>query len=105
MQDRRYQDLNLGFRHFFARKVLFVKYASAYVLLPGGFGTLDELAEILTLVQTGKTRRIPIVLVDGKFWDGLIQWFRRRFHPSGDFFVARKFLISLRNFVPGRTGV
>jgi uncharacterized protein (TIGR00730 family) len=71
-----YQDLGLSFRHFFARKVMFVKYASAYVVLPGGFGTLDELAEILTLVQTGKTRRIPIILVDSKFWHGLIQWFR-----------------------------
>ena len=71
-----YQDLGLSFRHFFARKVMFVKFASAYVVLPGGFGTLDELAEILTLVQTGKTRRIPIILVDSKFWHGLIQWFR-----------------------------
>lgn len=71
-----YQDISLSFRHFFSRKVMFVKYASAYVVLPGGFGTLDELAEILTLVQTGKTRRIPIVLVNGKFWSGLIEWFR-----------------------------
>ncbi|MGM0553359.1 MAG: TIGR00730 family Rossman fold protein [Pseudomonadota bacterium] len=70
-----YQDLGLGFRHFFSRKVMFVKYASAYVVLPGGFGTLDELAEILTLVQTGKTRRIPVVLVGSTFWRGLLQWF------------------------------
>jgi uncharacterized protein (TIGR00730 family) len=71
-----YQDVSLSFRHFFTRKVMFVKYASAYVVLPGGFGTLDELAEILTLVQTGKTRRIPIILVNSEFWEGLIQWFR-----------------------------
>lgn len=71
-----YQDISLGFRHFFSRKVMFVKYASAYVVLPGGFGTLDELAEILTLVQTGKTRAIPIILVDSPFWQGLIEWFR-----------------------------
>ena len=71
-----YQDISLGFRHFFSRKVMFVKYASAYVVLPGGFGTLDELAEILTLVQTGKTRRIPIILVHSPFWKGLIDWFR-----------------------------
>ncbi len=70
-----YQDLSLHFKHFFARKVMFVKYASAYVVLPGGFGTLDELAEILTLVQTGKTRRIPIILVGSTFWWGLLEWF------------------------------
>ena len=71
-----YQDISLNFRHFFSRKVMFVKYASAYVVLPGGFGTLDEMAEILTLVQTGKTRRIPIILVGSKFWAGLIDWFK-----------------------------
>lgn len=72
-----YQDISLGFRHFFSRKVMFVKYASAYVVLPGGFGTLDELAEILTLVQTGKTRKIPIILVHTPFWQGLIDWFKQ----------------------------
>ncbi len=71
-----YQDVSLHFRHFFSRKVMFVKYASAYVVLPGGFGTLDELAEILTLVQTGKTPRIPIILVGSGFWRGLLAWFR-----------------------------
>ena len=71
-----YQDVALAFRHFFSRKVMFVKHASAYVVLPGGFGTLDELAEILTLVQTGKTRRIPIILVGSAFWRGLVDWFR-----------------------------
>lgn len=71
-----YQDIRLSFRHFFSRKVMFVKYAAAYVVMPGGFGTLDEMAEILTLVQTGKTRRIPIILVHSPFWQGLIDWFR-----------------------------
>lgn len=71
-----YQDISLSFRHFFSRKVMFVKYAAAYVVLPGGFGTLDELAEILTLIQTGKTRRIPIILVHRPFWEGLLTWFR-----------------------------
>lgn len=71
-----HQDISLYFRHFFTRKVMFVKYASAYVVLPGGFGTLDELAEILTLVQTGKSRRIPVILVGSRFWQGLIQWFQ-----------------------------
>jgi uncharacterized protein (TIGR00730 family) len=71
-----YQNISLRFRHFFSRKVMFVKYASAYVVLPGGFGTLDELAEILTLVQTERTRRIPIILVGSTYWAGLIEWFK-----------------------------
>ena len=71
-----YQDLSLTFEHFFARKVMFVKYAAGYVVLPGGFGTLDELAEILTLVQTGKSKRIPIILLHSAFWEGLLDWFR-----------------------------
>ena len=71
-----YQDISLSFRHFFSRKVMFVKYAAAYVVMPGGFGTLDELAEILTLVQTGKTRRIPIILVHTPYWEGFIQWLK-----------------------------
>ncbi|MCK5811142.1 MAG: TIGR00730 family Rossman fold protein [Cocleimonas sp.] len=78
-----YQDISLYFRHFFSRKVMFVKYASAYVVMPGGFGTLDELAEILTLIQTGKTRRIPIVLVDTAFWQGLIDWFTQTLVKEG----------------------
>ena len=78
-----YQDIALHFRHFFSRKVMFVKYASAYVVLPGGFGTLDELAEILTLVQTGKTRRIPIILMQSDFWAGLVDWFRERLVAEG----------------------
>jgi uncharacterized protein (TIGR00730 family) len=71
-----YQDISLTFRHFFSRKVMFVKYASAYVVMPGGFGTLDELIEIMTLVQTGKTRKIPIILLHKPFWEGLIDWFK-----------------------------
>jgi uncharacterized protein (TIGR00730 family) len=78
-----YQDISLSFRHFFSRKVMFVKYAAAYVVLPGGFGTLDELAEILTLVQTGKTRRIPIILVHSPFWNKLIDWFRETLVEEG----------------------
>lgn len=79
----RFQDISLVFRHFFSRKVMFVKHASAYVVLPGGFGTLDELAEILTLVQTGKTRRIPIVLVGAQFWTPLVDWFRDTLVTAG----------------------
>jgi len=70
-----YQDIGVTFKYFFARKVMFVKYASAYVVMPGGFGTLDELAEILTLIQTGKTKRFPIILFGSEFWEGLTDWF------------------------------
>ena len=62
-----YQNVSLYFRHFFTRKIMFVKYASAYVVLPGGFGTLDELAEILTLIRTRKSRQIPVILVNTGF--------------------------------------
>ncbi|MBV8657078.1 MAG: TIGR00730 family Rossman fold protein [Burkholderiales bacterium] len=71
-----YQDVSQSFRHFFARKVMFVKNATAYVVMPGGYGTLDELTEALTLIQTGKSRRIPIILVGSKFWGGLLEWFK-----------------------------
>lgn len=78
-----WQDISLSFRHFFARKVAFVKYADAYVVMPGGFGTLDELTEVLTLIQTGKTRRIPVVLVGTAFWRGLLDWFRSQLLANG----------------------
>ncbi len=71
-----YQNISQTFHHFFTRKVMFVKFASAYVVMPGGFGTLDELMESLTLVQTGKTRRMPIILVGSKFWGGMVEWFK-----------------------------
>lgn len=71
-----FQDVSLTFQHFFARKTMFVKYAAAYVVMPGGFGTLDELSEALTLIQTGKIRRIPIILVGSDFWKGLVEWFK-----------------------------
>jgi uncharacterized protein (TIGR00730 family) len=78
-----YQDISQTFHHFFARKVMFVKYAAAYVVMPGGFGTLDELMEALTLVQTGKTQRIPIILVKSQFWAGMLEWFRDRLVSEG----------------------
>lgn len=78
-----YQDISQTFRHFFARKYMFVRFASAYVVMPGGFGTLDELMEALTLVQTGKSRRIPIILVHTPFWRGMIDWFRERLVDEG----------------------
>jgi uncharacterized protein (TIGR00730 family) len=74
----RYQDISLRFKHFFARKVMFVKFATAFIILPGGFGTLDELFEALTLVQTGKTRKMPIILMHSPYWRGLTEWIRER---------------------------
>ncbi len=71
-----YQDVSHHFKHFFMRKVMFVKYASAYVVMPGGFGTLDEVMEAITLVQTGKTLKIPIILVCEPFWRGLVDWIK-----------------------------
>lgn len=73
-----YQDISQTFRHFFARKYMFVRFASAYVVMPGGFGTLDELMEALTLIQTGKGRKIPLILVGSAFWGGMIEWFKDR---------------------------
>ena len=78
-----YQDISQSFRHFFARKYMFVRFANAYVVMPGGFGTLDELLEALTLIQTGKSRRIPIILVHSPFWSGLIDWFRSTLVSEG----------------------
>jgi uncharacterized protein (TIGR00730 family) len=71
-----YVNVPLRFRHFFARKVMFVRYASAFVVGPGGFGTLDELFEALTLIQTATIRHFPVILLDGHQWDGLLQWLR-----------------------------
>ncbi len=73
-----YLDVSLRFRHFFARKVMFVRYASAFVIAPGGFGTLDELFEALTLIQTATIRHFPVVLLGGSEWDGLLDWLRAR---------------------------
>ncbi|MDB6096564.1 MAG: family Rossman fold protein [Francisellaceae bacterium] len=81
--NNKYQDISLRFRHFFTRKVMFVKYATAFVVMPGGFGTLDELAEILTLIQTGKAKRIPVILVVKDFWKDLIAWFKNKLQVEG----------------------
>ncbi len=78
-----YQQVSLSFNHFFARKVMFVKYAKAYVVMPGGFGTLDEVIEALTLIQTGKSTRMPIVLVHAPFWAGMVEWFKHTLVAEG----------------------
>jgi uncharacterized protein (TIGR00730 family) len=82
-QGNAFQDVSVNFRYFFARKMMFVRFASAYVVLPGGFGTVDELSECLTLVQTGKSRRIPIILVGSAFWKGLLDWMRESLVGEG----------------------
>jgi len=76
-------DLGLEFRYFFARKMMFVKYAQAFVILPGGFGTMDELFEALTLVQTHKVNQFPVILMGSDFWAPLIAWLRDTFVPRG----------------------
>lgn len=81
--DNNFQDVSQTFRHFFVRKVMFVKYAMAYVVMPGGFGTLDELSEALTLVQTQKIRRFPIILVHEPFWRGMLDWFKNTLLTEG----------------------
>ena len=78
-----YVDLGINFRYFFARKTMFVKYSRAFVCLPGGFGTLDELFEALTLVQTRKVTRFPIVLFGVAYWQGLLDWLRSTMLPAG----------------------
>ncbi len=78
-----YVDLSIEFHYFFARKTMFVKYSDAFVIMPGGFGTLDELFESLTLIQTGKIRHFPVVLVGHAYWDGLVAWMRDAQLPAG----------------------
>ncbi|MFK8289344.1 TIGR00730 family Rossman fold protein [Capnocytophaga canimorsus] len=71
------RDKNLNFDYFFARKVMFVKYSQAFVVMPGGFGTMDELFEAITLIQTQKIDKFPIILVGSEFWKGLVDWFQK----------------------------
>jgi uncharacterized protein (TIGR00730 family) len=78
-----YVDLSIEFHYFFARKTMFVKYSDAFVILPGGFGTLDELFESLTLIQTAKIRNFPVVLVGSSYWKGLLTWMRDVQLPAG----------------------
>jgi uncharacterized protein (TIGR00730 family) len=71
-----FANINLDFKYFFIRKVMFVKYAVAYVIFPGGFGTMDELFEALTLIQTKRIRSFPVILIGSSYWKGLIDWIR-----------------------------
>ena len=78
-----YLDVTIHFRYFFARKLMFVRYASAFVVFPGGFGTLDELFEALTLIQTGKIHEFPVVLVGRDHWRGLTRWLSHALRDRG----------------------
>ena len=81
-----YVDVALEFHYFFTRKIMFVRYANAFVVFPGGFGTLDELFEALVLIQTDKVRHFPVALVGREFWGGLVDWLRERM--LGDAYIA-----------------
>jgi hypothetical protein len=73
-----YANVRLNFHYFFVRKVMFVKYAVAYIIMPGGFGTLDELFEALTLIQTQRIRSFPVIMMDPSYWEGLVDWLKKR---------------------------
>lgn len=83
-----YVDLSIDFRYFFIRKVMLVKYAQAFVIFPGGFGTMDELFESLTLIQTGKVQNFPVVLFDTSYWGGLVDWLKRTMLAEGKIAAA-----------------
>jgi hypothetical protein len=76
-EPNKYANIRLDFNYFFIRRVMFVKYAVAYVILPGGFGTLDELFEALTLIQTKRIRSFPVILMDSRYWKGLVDWIKK----------------------------
>jgi len=79
----KYQDVSLSFRYFFIRKLMFIKYAIAYIIFPGGFGTMDEFFEALTLVQTKRIKSFPIILYGSEYWEGLIDWMKKTLIPQG----------------------
>lgn len=79
----KYQDVSLSFRYFFIRKLMFIKYAIAYIIFPGGFGTMDELFEALTLVQTKRIKSFPIILYGSEYWEGLIDWMKKTLIAQG----------------------
>jgi uncharacterized protein (TIGR00730 family) len=90
-----YANVSMTFRYFFVRKTMFVKYSEAFVVFPGGFGTLDELFEAVTLVQTGKIHRFPVVLYGSDYWDGLLDWLRTSAVGAGNIAPAELEMIQL----------
>lgn len=77
-----YSDLQLEFKYFFVRKVMFIKYAAAYIALPGGFGTMDEVFEVMTLIQTRRIKPFPVILVGSEYWSGLLEWINARLRDT-----------------------
>ncbi len=84
----KYADITLEFRHFFVRKVMLVRYASAFIMMPGGFGTLDELFETVELIQTKKTRPFPVILQGSEHWSGLVEWIKNK--PLENSYISKK---------------
>ena len=82
-QPNPYANIELEFNYFFIRKVMFLKYASAYIGLPGGFGTLDEIFEVMTLIQTQRVKPFPVILAGSHYWAGLLEWVKDRLHDGG----------------------
>ncbi len=94
-----YVELGMNFRYFFARKTMFVKYAQGFVVFPGGFGTLDELFEALTLVQTRKVTAFPIILVDSGYWGGMLDWLKNTLVDAGNIAPADVDLVTMTDDV------
>ena len=92
---KNYANVVLGFKYFFVRKVMFVKYAQAYVVFPGGFGTLDELFEAVTLIQTDRIKPFPVILVGNDYWTGLLKWIRKQLLEKGKISAEDMDLIQL----------
>lgn len=90
-----YANIHLDYKYFFVRKVMFVKYAVAYVIMPGGFGTMDELFEALTLIQTKKIKSFPLILMGSEYWKGLIDWLKERMLAEGKILPADMDLIQI----------
>ena len=104
-----YLDVSIDFRYFFVRKTMFVKYAQGFVIFPGGFGTMDELFEALTLIQTGKVRNFPVVMVGKAYWAGLMEWLRDRMAGEGkisprdlDLLLVTDDPVEVRDHIVGR---
>jgi hypothetical protein len=94
-----YAKLQMNFRYFFCRKVMFVKYASGFVIMPGGFGTMDELFESLTLIQTHRIKPFPVVMMGRSYWRGLVSWLHRNMTPAGYIDAADRNLLTVTDSV------